>query len=222
MYRSLFQKEWIKLRWAFLAFLVIGYAALFSIASDLHYGIKMHGAVKYWSNVITYHSNYFSLLKSLPVLGGIAIALLQFVPESINRRYRLFFHLPINEQKILLFMLWVGTGITLVIDGLILIGLYAIATLFFPAEIVTISLLTTLPWFLAGIITYLGVSTLAIEPSWVQKIAIGVTTYFTFDLLLSERNFAQYNDVLVYYLLITLILGIIILYPGHRLRKGSK
>ena len=94
--------------------------------------------------------------------------------------------------------------------------------MFFPSDIVSISLATTIPWFLSGIITYLGTSATVIEPNWIQKIAIGVTTYFTYNLLLSEKLFAQYNNVLIYYFLITLIFGIIILFPGHRLRKGSK
>ncbi len=222
MFKSLFEKEWIKLRWVLLAYIVIGYAALFTIGSDLQYGIKMHGAVNYWSNVITYHVYYFNVLKYLPILSAIALALIQFVPESINKRYRLAFHLPVNEQKLLFFMLIFGVLFLLIIDLLIMAGLFVVSTIFFPTDIVSISLVSTIPWFLAGIITYLGISTMAIEPNWLQKIAIGLTTYFTFDLLLTEKLFAQYNNILIYYFLITMIYGIIILFPGHRLRKGSK
>ena len=205
MYKSLFEKEWMKLRWVLLAYLVIGIAALFSIASDLQYGIKMHGAVKYWSNVITYHTNYFSILKYLPIFAAISLALIQFVPESINKRYRLSFHLPINEQKLLLFMLFFGTVCLTLIALLLVCGLFIISSIFFPSEIVSISLVSTIPWFLAGIITYFGISTVAIEPGWFQKVAIGTITYFTYDLLLSEKLFAQYNTILIYYLIINSI-----------------
>jgi len=222
MFKSLFEKEWIKLRWVLLAYIIIGYAAIFSIGSDLQYGIKMHGAVKYWSNVITYHTNFFSILKYLPIFGAITLAVIQFVPESINKRYRLSFHLPMNEQKLLIFMLLFGIVSMLLLDVLIALGLFVVSGMFFPSDIVSISLVSIVPWFLAGIITYLGTSTVVIEPNWVQKVVIGITTYFTFELLMAERLFTQYNNVLIYYFLITLIYGIIILFPGHRLRKGSK
>lgn len=222
MFKSLLEKEWIKLKWVLLAYIIIGYAAIFSIASDLQYAISMHGAVKYWNNVITYHTMYFNILKYLPVLVAIALATIQFIPESINKRYRLAFHLPINEQKLLLFMLLFGVVAMVVLDILLVLGLYVVAYSFFPAEIMSMSLITVIPWFLAGIVCYLGTATLVIEPNWVQKITIGITTYFAFELLLSERLYIQYNTVLPYYLLITLLFGIIILFPGHRLRKGSK
>jgi hypothetical protein len=222
MYRSLFEKEWIKLRWVFLAYLIISYSALASIAMDLNHAFKIHSAVKYWNNVIAYQVFFFQLLKFIPVIGGLTIAILQFVPESLNQRYRLAFHLPINEQKLLLYMLFIGSAAILMINLLTIGGYACICSIFFPSEIVKISMVTMVPWFLAGLITYLGTATVVTEPNWVQRIVFGITTYFCINLLMQESAYAQYNHILGYYVAILLLYSITILFPGHRLRKGAK
>lgn len=222
MYKSIFQKEWTKLRWVLLAYVVVSYFAIFSISMDIYHAFKVHGAVKYWNNVIAYQVFFFDMLKFIPVIGGFALAIFQFLPESLNNRYKLGFHLPISEKKLLLFMLLVGMLIIISVNFLTTIGFYIFISVFFPAEIVNVSVLSTLPWFLAGMIAYLGTATTVTEPNWFQRIVLGIMTYFSMNLLLREESFSQYTPVLGYYILIILIYTITILFPGHRLRKGSK
>jgi hypothetical protein len=222
MFISLFEKEWIKLKWVFAAYLIISFIALLSVLTDLNHAFKIYGAVKYWNSLITYQTIFFSILKYIPVIGGLAVALLQFVPESINKRYRLAFHLPINEQKVLLTMLAIGGAAILVINLLTIIGHMAIISIFFPSDVVTMSTATIIPWVFAGLITYLGASTVIIEPNWVQKIVFGTTTFFAMNLLMKEKTFAQYNHILGIYLILILLFSVTILFPGHRLRKGAK
>lgn len=205
-----------------MAYLIISYSALASIAMDLNHAFKIHGAVKYWNNIIAYQIFFFQLLKYIPVIGGLVIAILQFLPESLNKRYRLSFHLPINEQKLLLYMLFIGGAAIVLIDLLTIGGYACISSIFFPAEIVKISMASMVPWFLAGLITYLGTATVVTEPNWVQRVVFGITTYFCINLLLQEGGFAQYNHILGYYIAILLLYTITILFPGHRLRKGAK
>ncbi len=222
MYKSLFEKEISKTKWVLLAYLLVSYIALLSITSDLHYAFKTHGAIKYWLNVITYHSFYFEIFKFIPIIGGFALAILQFVPESLNKKYRLSFHLPINEKKLLLFYLLFGVVSILLINIVVMIGFIFISSRYFPHEIVTVSALSMMPWFIAGIIIYLGTATVTSEPNWFQKIVLGTMTFYSINLLIQEKLFCQYDNILGYYIILISLYIIIILFPGHRLRKGAK
>jgi hypothetical protein len=222
MFRSLFEKEWIKIKWVLLAYLVISAIAIISIASDLHYSFKIHGAMKSWTNVITYHTFYFSILKFIPIFAGLAISVFQFVPESLNERYRLSFHLPINEKILLLFNLLIGIVAILIINTIITLELFIISSTFYPAEIVNISIISIIPWFLAGLITYLGTSTVICEPNWTQRIFLSITTFYSMNVLTQERFLNQYTQIIGIYIVMIIIYTITILFPGHRLRKGAK
>ena len=222
MFKSLFEKEWIKIKWALLAYLLVSIAAVFSIASDAHYSIKVHGAMKLLTNLITYQSIYFGMLKGLVILAGIAIAFIQFLPESMNKRYRLSFHLPISENKLLLFNLTVGVASILIINLIIALVFSVVIGKFYPIEILSSSVMTMIPWFMAGLIGYLGTATTISEPSWNQRIVLGLMTYFSIVLFTKEQMFNQYTQVLGYYFVLVILFSTIILFPGHRLRKGAK
>lgn len=222
MYRSLFEKEWIKIKWGLLAYLLISIVAVLSIASDIHYGIKVHGAMKMLTNLITYQTVFFGILKGLVILAGIAIAFFQFLPESLNKRYRLSFHLPISENRLLLFNLSVGVATIVVINIFIALFFFLVISIFYPHEVVSASVMTMIPWFMAGIIGYLGTATAISEPSWSQRIMLGIMTYFTLLIFTKEQMFNQHTQVLSYYCLLILLYSFIILFPGHRLRKGAK
>ena len=222
MYRSLFDKEWLKVRWVFLAYIILSISVLVYIASDLRHTFEMKGAIKNWLAITIHHEMYFSSLRYLPMLGGFALAIFQFVPESFDNRFRLSFHLPINEIKLLLYMVILGLGAIIIVDLITIGGFIAVSSSFFPAEIVSASYQTMIPWFMAGLVTYLGIATAVVEPNWYLRIVLGLITYFTASLYTQGTIYMQYNHVLATYAIPILLLTITIIFPGHRLRKGAK
>lgn len=222
MYRSLLDKEWLKVRWVFLAYILISISVLVYIFSDLRHSFEMSGAIKNWLAIILHHKLYFSSFKYLPIIGGFAIAIFQFVPESFENRFRLSFHLPINQIKLLLFMILIGLGTIIIIDIISIVGFTILSSSFFPGEIVTASYQTMLPWFMAGLVTYLGIATAVVEPNWYLRVVLALITYFTATLYTQDTGYMQYNHTLVTYAIPLLLFTITILFPGHRLRKGAK
>ena len=222
MYKSLFEKEWLKIRWVLLAYAIISLSVLIYIISDLHHSFEMKGAIKNWLAVIIHHKSYFSSLKYIPVIGGFAVAIFQFVPESFENRFRLSFHLPLNEIKLLLFMLVIGVTSILLVDIITILGFIFASSGFFTVEIVNASFQTMIPWFMGGIVTYLGIATVTVEPNWYQRIILALVTYFAMSLYFQGTGYKQYNHVLDVYLIPALLFTITILFPGHRLRKGAK
>ncbi len=224
MYKALFYKEWIKIRWALLGYLSVVVLDLLYIGLNLRYEFEVASAIRRWLVTINYQIQYFSpiIFKYLPVIGGLAIGILQFVPEAVKNRFRLSFHLPIEEKKMLLFEILIGIVFILAIYLIIIIGLLIIGNTFFPVELTRAAILTSLPWLLAGIIVYMATAMITSEPSWNKKIILMILTFFTLALYFQGRNFNQYNHCIIQYTILMLLFTITILFPGYRLRKGSK
>lgn len=221
LYRAIFYKEWLKIRWVVvgstLAILgLTGYLGL-----DVRQYFKMNEPINVWVFIIQRKVLYYSVFKYIPLFIGIILAVAQFTPEMIKKRYRLMFHLPYSETKSLLIMSGIGLSFLLLNALLILIGLGIIGTIYFPAEVTGSSIITVLPWLLAGLVGYLASAAVILEPSW--KYRIVYTLFFSpfIQSLFLERGYNEYQHSLGAYLMTALLFGIIILFPGYRLRKGS-
>jgi hypothetical protein len=132
--------------------------------------IRSLGIVAYWESIIQKDAVLFPYFEYLPLLAGVLLAITQYVPELQFKRLKLTLHLPLGENKILLTMLLYGFGVVLLFVlftlPLLLFGL----SRSFPREIVYASFENLLPWFLAGLASYLIASWICLEPQWKQRI----------------------------------------------------
>lgn len=169
MYRSLFFKEWIKThRLIFLLGIVFAgvTAYIFLNISKL----IQAGVIPLWGAIIENDYTLVSLIKYLPGVTGMLLAIVQFAPEMQHKRLKLTLHLPLNETKIICSMLGYGMvilSILFVVTGIILLGGISV---WFSSEIVTANFLKLLPWFLAGYTTYLLGAWISFEPVWLQRV----------------------------------------------------
>lgn len=221
MYQAILYKEWLKIRWVVLGSVlailgVLGYLGLY-----VRLYFKMNEAINVWLYMIQRKVLYYSILKFIPLLIAIILAVTQFTPEMIKKRYRLMFHLPFSETRSLLFMTGVGLFSLLVNALLILIGLIIIGSTYFPAEVTVSSIITVLPWLLAGFVAYLATAAIILEASWKYRIIYALFFIPFIQSLFLERGYNEYQYSIGTYFLISLLFSIVILFPGHRLRKGS-
>ena len=99
-------KEWLKIRWFLIGATITGLLVVAYLFLNTQRFITFQGANKVWYSILFLNMQYFSLLKYIPFLIAIGIGVAQYFPETINKRIKLTFHLPINENKILLMMMW--------------------------------------------------------------------------------------------------------------------
>ncbi|MBL7135391.1 MAG: hypothetical protein ISS81_02210 [Candidatus Marinimicrobia bacterium] len=222
MYKAILYKEWIKIKWVLVGFAAICLAVLVYIGLDSRHNIEMSGAIKTWLLIIQRKVLYYSLLKYIPLFAGIALAVAQFVPEMTKNRFRLSFHLPIDEKRMLLFMILIGLLTNMLVYILIIVGLMITGSAFYPQEIVLSSLITVTPWLLAGIAGYLAASMIVIESTWKNRIILSIISIAYFNLLFLENGYNEYRFSFWYYFIVVILFSITILFPGYRLRKGSK
>ncbi len=221
MLKSLLYKEWIKIRLVVWIALGLSLVALINIFLKVRHDILFVDASNYWYSFLFRGVTYFSILKFLPFIVGLAVAIAQYFPETVNKRIKLTFHLPVSENGVLIWMHSFGAGILLAVFLTVLVLFNAGSAIFFPANIIRASLLTMMPWFLGGMATYFLVALILLEPMWLFRglyaaVAAGFVTIFY-----TGASIGAFEPVLAPIAVITLLLSFVVLFTGYRFRKGE-
>jgi hypothetical protein len=164
---------------------------------------------------------YFSFLKFMPIISALAISIAQYFPEIVDKRIKLTFHLPINENKILTTMMLFGT-ISLLAGYLILLTIfYGFSTLFFPSDIVVPALISITPWFLSGFAAYYFVALIVLEPVWKYRFFYIVVAALFLPLFFESAAIGSYAPANLVLFILVIFLSISLLFSGYRFRKGE-
>jgi hypothetical protein len=219
--KSIIYKEWIKIRWTFLAFFSLGIIALAIMFLKVRHDILFVDAVNYWYSFLFRGSPYFTLLKFLPLVAGLGISIAQYFPETVNKRIKLTFHLPVKENEILLKMHFFGSACIAAMFLFFIVAFIAGSFIYFPSEIIKPSLITITPWFLGGIATYFLTALVLMEPIWLYRglytvVSAGFITFFY-----SGAVIGGYKPVLPALAIFMILLSIVVLFSGYRFRKGE-
>ncbi len=221
MWKSVIYKEWLKTRWFILAFAVLGTLVVGYIFLTVQHNFKFNEPNNYWYTLLFMKLKYFGYLKFAPIAGALAISIAQFFPETVDKRIKLTFHLPINENKILLTMMLFGTLCLLAAYLLFLALFVGLSAIYFPANIIVPALITITPWFLAGFAAYYFVALIVLEPVWKYRflyIIVAATIIPLFFESAATGSYAPANPVLA---VLVIISSIALLFSGYRFRKGE-
>ena len=221
MWKSVFYKEWLKIRWFIIGFTILGLVGIGYIFLKVQHDFTFYEGHNYWYSSLFQGFQYFRILKFLPLIGGLMVAISQYVPEINSKRIKLTFHLPMNENKILLWMLSFGTCTLLIAYIVMLLVFYGLSTLFFPWEMVYDALVSVLPWFLAGLSAYFLVALVVLEPVWKFKILYFLISALMVNLYINPAATAAYGPINPYLSIITVLLSISLLFSAYRFRKGE-
>jgi hypothetical protein len=183
MCRSIFYKEFIKLRWTWLILALLNAALMAYVFVEIRRLFTLDHPEVVWYRALHLGQVHFGALKFAPPLTGIFLAFLQFLPEMRAERLRLSLHLPVPPARMVLTHVLAGLaagGVLILMDGLLL-GL--IFKIYYPWEGVTFALTTALPWFMAGFTAYLGITLGLLEPNLRRRVfnlllGAGVTGLF--------------------------------------------
>jgi hypothetical protein len=221
MLKSVLYKEWLKTRWFLIIFLIAGTLATGYVFLKVKYDFTFKDATNYWYMILFQNLLYFRFLEFVPLSGAVAVAIAQYFPETINKRIKLTFHLPVNEDKVLLVMMLYGT-VCLLAAYLVIFGLFlTLSSVYFPSGIIWKAVGSVLPWFLAGFATSYLIALIILEPVWLYRfVYLLVTAAFVpvFFETSVAGGYAPANPVL---LIFVLILSIALLFSGYRFRKGE-
>ncbi|MEG0039146.1 MAG: hypothetical protein RR711_08235 [Bacteroides sp.] len=203
---AIFYKEWIKTRWYFLLAVVTtsgfsGYCML-----RINRVAELKGIEHVWEVMLQRDAIFIDLLQFVPLLVGILLAVVQFVPEMQRKCLKLTLHLPYPALRMIATMLLSGVMLLLICFGsnLLLMDTYLGSVL--APELKAHILLSALPWYLAGIAGYLLISWVCLEPSWKRRLPnllIAVLLLRVFFLSSTPEAYNSFLPWLAVYTLLT-------------------
>jgi hypothetical protein len=219
--KSIIYKEWIKIRWALFAFLLFGVIALVMMLLKVRHDIYFVDAANYWYSFLFRGSAYYMLMKFIPLVAGLGTAVAQYFPETINKRIKLTFHLPVRENEILLKMHLFGATCLITVFLIQIVIFILGSSFFFPSDIIIPSFFSILPWFLGGVATYFITALILLEPIWLYRgfftvIGGGFISFFYLNTVIGG-----YKPALLLLAALTFLTAVVVLFSGYRFRKGE-
>ena len=184
---AIFYKEWIKTRWYFLLAVLAtlgftGYCML-----RINRVVEMKGAAHVWEVMLQRDVIFIDMLQYIPLIAGILMAIVQFVPEMQRKCLKLTLHLPYPELKM------TGNMLEIYLNGIL------------AHELKNHILLTALTWYLAGISGYLLVAWICLEPAWKRRILNLIIAVLLLRIFFLSPTPEAYNKFLPYLVVYTLL-----------------
>lgn len=221
MWKSVFYKEWLKIRWFIIGYVLLGVLGNGYLFLTLKHSFAFTGGKNVWNAVLFQGLQFYSLLKYVPLAGGLTIAIAQYLPEAINKRLKLSFHLPLAENKVLMLMQAFGTGCLLILF-LVFCGLFTgVGLIYFPIEMVTDSIITIFPWLLSGLAAYFLVALIILEPNHIFQFCYSLVGGFFITIYFNSDVTAAYAPANSGLFILTSFLSMVFLFSAFRFRKGD-
>lgn len=193
---AIFFKEWIKTRWYLLLACIVtlgfsGYSML-----RINRVVELKGAAHIWEVMLSRDAVFVNLLEYVPLLVGILLALVQFIPEMYHKCLKLTLHLPYPQLKMINLMLLYGLLALVVcfVTNYLLMFVYLQSVL--APELYSRILLTALPWYLSGICAYLLIAWVCLEPTWKRRVFNLVVTVLLLRIFFLSSDPEAYNGFL--------------------------
>lgn len=218
----IFYKEWIKTRW----FLLLACLAMWGFAGycmlRVNRVVDLKGVEHLWEVMLSRDAVFVDLLEFVPLLIGVLLALVQFVPEMHRKCLKLTLHLPYPQLKMINGMLLYGLLALLLCYGAGYLLMFAYLQNILACELYSRILLTALPWHLAGWAAYLLLAWICLEPTWKRRVL-----YLAASLLLLRIFFLApapeaYNGFLPLLALCTLLLTSLSWLSVARFKEGRQ
>lgn len=221
MLKSIFYKEWLKIKWAVTGVCVAFLLMLGFIYLNTDYYFRFIEPNGMWYNVVFRGMIFYgNLFIYLPLFAGLLIGATQFVPEISAKKLKLALHLPMKENMILFTMLSFGSIILIIIYLISYIILAIISTYYFPIEVLWSLIITSLPWYLAGMIAYWSVAMISIEILWSVRVALLVVFLGFVNFMFYLDTYNTYANSIVIFTILSLFFAFQTFLSAHRFRKG--
>ena len=222
MIQAIFYKEWIKTRWYWLLALLLstGFAGYTMLRVARVYSLK--GAEHLWIVMLQRDIIFVDLLQFVPLLVGLAFALVQFVPEMHHKSFKLTLHLPIRATRAVTAMLSFGSILLITTFAISLVLMWRYLQSILVPELWQHIIWSTLPWYLAGIAAYLLTAWIALEPTWKLRVINSVVALLLLRLYFMAPVPESYNGFLPLLTVITLSYGLLSMLSLTRFRDGRQ
>ena len=196
MIKAIFYKEWLKTRWYYLFanITILGFT-IYSILK-INRVISLKGVENIWEVMLYRDAIFIDLLKYIPLVIGIGLAIVQFIPEMNKKCLKLTLHLPCSNMKMIMSMVASGAVMLIASFSVSLIILKVYIYNYFTDELQSQIIMTSLPWYLAGVISYFLIAWVSLEPTWKRRIINLIISALVLKIFFFTTKPQAYNDFL--------------------------
>lgn len=222
MLKAIIYKEWLKTRGAFLiGLLLLVCISGFEILS-MNRIATMKGVEHIWQIMLMKDNMFVNHLTYIPLAVGLCIALAQMVPEMVQKRFKLTLHLPYPQGKMVVAMLSVGLSELLILSILTVAMVAIYDSSILVHELVERVVLTMLPWFVAGFVSYFFTVAVCIEGCWRQKTVLSLVGVGAVSCFFAVDAPEAYNGVLLLLVLGSLLCSMLVFRSVYRFKEGRQ
>ena len=222
MLKSIFYKEWLKLRLFWGLALVVHVGLIAYLLLSLRSTLLASGVVETWATMIGRDVLMVNSLMYVPLVTGVCVALCQWLPEMQIKRIRLTLHLPVDYTASIGTMLLssiVGLCVLFALDAAVLAF---VEQLWLPRELVWRTFLTCLPWYIGGLLGYSVLSWCILEPQWKIRCANILIGAPLVALCFLTAQPACYVKMFPWLIVLLLITGCLPFYSVYRFKLGKQ
>lgn len=194
MEKAIVYKEWLKIRNYFMLGMLLLFLFTAYSLMNLYRVIDFKGAAHIWEVMLQKDAIFINIIRFIPLMVGIGVAVAQFIPEMLQKRLKLTLHLPYPYEKMILRM--VGFGFALLFAGffLDLIFLQIFLSRILAPELSLHILMTAVVWFMGGLAAYLLTAWICLEPVWKRKIMDAVISLGVLRIFYLSETPEAYNS----------------------------
>lgn len=188
---------------------------------DLRHTVITSGAVETVATMLGRDLILVDLMRFVPLVIGVCLALAQWLPEMQQKRLKLTLHLPVHYAWSVSVMLLYGLLVLLLTACCNLLLLCAVEAVWLPWELIRHTLLTMLPWYLAGLMGYLLCAWIILEPVARVRIAALCMGAALVGLCFLSSIPEAYNVFLPVLCVLAAVLFLFPLYSVYRFKQGK-
>lgn len=222
MIRAIFYKEWIKIGWYWLLALLAstGFAGFAMLR--LGRACSLKGAEHIWQVMIDRDAIFIDLLQYVPLIIGLGLAVVQFVPELQRKSFKLTLHLPVRATTAVGAMLLFGASMLIISFLPAIIIMLCYLQSFLAPELWQHILFTSAPWYAAGLAAYFLTAWIALEPTWSRRIINGIIALLLIKIYFQAAKPEAYNGFMPLLTIVTFLLSTLSMLSLTRFRDGRQ
>lgn len=219
---AIFYKEWIKTRWYLLLAMLTMFGFVIYSMLRINRVANLKGIEHVWEVMLAKDVVFVDLLEFIPLLVGVLLAVVQFVPEMHRKCLKLTLHLPIPQLKMINEMLFFGLLILIACFAICWLIMYGYMQTILAPELYTRILLTSAPWFMAGIAAYLLVAWVCLEPTWKRRVMYMLVSVLLLRVFFLASAPEAYNGFLPLLVIYTFLLTTLSWLSVARFKEGKQ
>ena len=202
---AIFYKEWIKTRWYLLLafFVTTGFAGYCMLR--VNRVVELKGAAHLWEVMLMRDVVFVDLLQYIPLLAGILLALVQFIPEMYHKCLKLTLHLPYPQLRMINLMLLYGLLVLTICFAANFLLMFVYLQGVLAPELYTRILLTAATWYVAGLCAYSLTAWVCLEPTWKRRVFNLVVTMLLLRIFFLSSEPEAYNSFLPWLVVYSLL-----------------